>query len=212
MLSTILFWYFALVTVGAGVLAVTRANPVHALGFLVPCLIHVAGLFLILGAEFLAGAQVLIYTGAIVVLYVFVVALLNLSALAGSRIAGRRNLIAAVVTALLAAQVTALIVLARPSARAPGPGPGDAPLGAALGGNTQAVGSSLYTTFLFPFELASLVLLVAVFGAVLLSRRDKREAQPVVAPEDRRAMAGGGGEPPSSAPKKHGASAGMGAP
>jgi NADH-quinone oxidoreductase subunit J len=192
MLSTILFWYFALVTVGAGVLAVTRANPVHALGFLVPCLLHVAGLFLILGAEFLAGAQVLIYTGAIVVLYIFVVALLNLSALAGGRIAGRRHLAAAVVTAVLAAQVTALIVLARPSAVSPGPGPRDAPLGAALGGNTQAVGSSLFTTYLFPFELASLVLLAAVFGAVLLSRREKGEPPPADAPKDRGAMAGMG--------------------
>jgi NADH-quinone oxidoreductase subunit J len=152
---------------------VSRSNPVHSLAFLIPCLIHVAGLFLILGAEFLAGAQVLIYTGAIVVLYLFVVALLNLSAIRGHRITNRQRLVAGVVAALLAVQVTTLVVLARIPAGSGAAG-GESAAPTSFGGNTQAVGSSLYTTFLFPFELASLVLLVAVFGAVVLTRREDR--------------------------------------
>ncbi len=172
-LSTFLFYWFAAVTVVTAVLAVSRGNPVHSLAFFVPCLIHIGGLFLLLGAEFLAGIQVLVYIGAIIVLYLFVVALLNLSSLREHRITNRQRVLASAVFGLLAFELVSLVSLS--AFRGPGAASPD------FGGNTQAVGTSLYTTFLFPFELASLVLLAAVFGAVVLTRRLQKDggtAQP----------------------------------
>ena len=78
-LYSLLFYYFAVATIVTAVLAISRHNPVHSVVFLVPCFFHVAGLFVLLDAEFLAAIQILVYTGAIMVLYLFVIALLDLS-------------------------------------------------------------------------------------------------------------------------------------
>ncbi len=168
-LQDVLFYYFAIVAVVTALMAITRHNPVHSVLFLVPCFFHVAGLFLLLGAEFLAAIQILIYTGAIMVLYLFVIALLNLTGVRGRRIAHRQSFLAAIVVLILVVQLAVLAFIST------FPGPFEKFTGVSFPGNTEAVGAELYTTFLFPFELASLVLLVAIFGAVVLAKREADE-------------------------------------
>lgn len=166
-LHEIMFYYFALVAVVTALLAVSRPNPVHAVLFLVPCFFHIAGLFVLLGAEFLAAIQILVPAGALMVLYLFVVFLFNLSKIKGRRIAHRQSLLAGIVLVVL---VTLMILLA---VQGLFPGPFQELARDINPDNTMAVGGALYTTFLFPFELASLVLLVVMFGAMVLARREE---------------------------------------
>lgn len=167
-LQDFIFYYLAIVTVVTALMAITRHNPVHSVMFLVPCFFHVAGLFVLLGAEFLAAIQILVPAGALMILYLFVIALLNLTGIRGRRITHRQSFLAGIVVLVLILQ---FVVLA-----ATGTFPGSAEkVAVASLENTVAVGSELYTTFLFPFELASLVLLVAIFGAVVLARRGAGE-------------------------------------
>jgi NADH-quinone oxidoreductase subunit J len=166
-LHEVMFYYFALVAVVTALLAVSRPNPVHAVLFLVPCFFHIAGLFVLLGAEFLAAIQILVPAGALMVLYLFVVFLFNLSKIKGRRIAHRQSLLAGIVLVVMA---TLMILLAVQSLF---PGPFQELAREVSPDNTMAVGGALYTTFLFPFELASLVLLVVMFGAMVLARREE---------------------------------------
>ena len=168
-IQSILFYYFAFVIIATAVMAITRRNPVYAVMFLLPCLIHIAGLWVLLGAEFLAAIQIIVYTGAIMVLYLFVIFILDLGSFRTKRIIHSQRPVALAAGAALVLQVLVLTLVAT------FPGPFGPPQEVASGGNTQAVGGVLYTDFLFPFELASLVLLVAMFGAVVLARREDKE-------------------------------------
>jgi len=168
-LYDIMFYYLASVAVITALLAVSRANPVYAVVFLIPCFFHVAGIFVLLGAEFLAVIQILVPAGALMILYLFVVFLLNLSEIKGRRITNRQTLLAGIVAVLL---IILLIVLSMQSLF---PGPFQEMVKSVGIDNTAAVGGSLYTDFLFPFELASLVLLVVMFGAMVLAKREEKE-------------------------------------
>jgi NADH-quinone oxidoreductase subunit J len=168
-LYDITFYYFASVAVITALLAVSRANPVHAVIFLVPCFFHVAGIFVLLGAEFLAAIQILVPAGALMILYLFVVFLFNLSEIKGRRITHRQSLLAGIVAMLL---IFLLVVLSLQSLF---PGPFEELAEGFAIDNTATVGGSLYTKFLFPFELASLVLLVVMFGAMVLAKREEKE-------------------------------------
>ncbi len=168
-LYDITFYYFASVAVITALLAVSRANPVHAVIFLVPCFFHVAGIFVLLGAEFLAAIQILVPAGALMILYLFVVFLFNLSEIKGRRITHRQSLLAGIVAMLL---IFLLVVLSLQSLF---PGPFEELVEGFAIDNTATVGGSLYTKFLFPFELASLVLLVVMFGAMVLAKREEKE-------------------------------------
>ena len=165
-LYDIMFYYFAIVAVVTALLAISRYNPVHAVIFLVPCFFHVAGLFVLLGAEFLFAIQILVPAGAIMVLYLFVVFLLNLSAVRQRKILHKQAFQAGIVVLILIFQMVILTV------KSIFPEQFQRPMVSMVEGNTEAVGGALYTTYLFPFELASLVLLVAIFGAVVLARRE----------------------------------------
>jgi len=168
-LYAILFYYFAAVTLITALLAVTRSNPVHAVLFLIPSFFHVAGLFVLLKAEFLAVIQILVPAGALMVLYLFVVFLFNLSTMKGVRATHRQSALAAIVAVVL------LIVLAVLAVSSVFPGPFQQLVDTSAVDNTSAVGGSLFTSFLFPFELASLVLLAVMFGAMVLARREDKE-------------------------------------
>ncbi len=168
-LFDIMFYYFAFVAVVTALLAVSRANPVHAVVFLIPCFFHVAGIFVLLGAEFLAVIQILVPAGALMILFLFVVFLLNLSEVQGRRIVPRQSVLAGIVAVVL---IFLLVVL---SIQSLFPGPFQGMVESVGIDNTATVGGSLYTTFLFPFELASLVLLVVMFGAMILARREEKE-------------------------------------
>jgi NADH-quinone oxidoreductase subunit J len=161
-----LFYLFAALTLLCGVLVVVNPftrNPVTSAMFLVLTIVSMAGLFVLLRAFFLAAVQILVYAGAVIVLFLFVIMLLDLKEEA------RRKINAAVgVLALLAVGGVAFVMIA--AIRQSGVGVGVEP--ARVEGSTIALGKVLFTRYALPFEAISIVLLVAMIGAVLLSKKD----------------------------------------
>ena len=158
------------VVAGAGAVAtaltvIAHRRPVVSAFYLVLHLAFVAALFLALGAHFLAAIQVILYAGAIMVLFLFVVMLLNPAA-PTARFAVPAGGVA--VAAVLAALFAALAM--RGAASLPGAG-GPPPEAAADAGSAAAVGRVLFSAYLYPFEIASILLLAAMVGAVVLARR-----------------------------------------
>jgi NADH-quinone oxidoreductase subunit J len=159
------FYYLAAVSVASAILAVTRRNPVHSMLWVLVLFLHVAGIFLLLGAEFLAAVQVIVYAGAILVFYLFFLMLLDLpSEAAGPRFGAHWPLCAgaglAFATLAWYAHDPGLVPTAQRVAPA-GPSPG----------NLRTIGTSLFTDFALPFEIASLILLAAIVGAVVVAKR-----------------------------------------
>jgi NADH-quinone oxidoreductase subunit J len=169
LLEPVVFYLLAALIVGLGVLVVTARDTVHCVLFLVANFLCVAMVFVMLGAEFLAVIQVLVYAGGIVVLYLFVVMLVNLRAAPdGPADSRRHSRIGFALAAIMLAEVSGILVY---SAARPAAAPAAVPA-AMAGGNTEVVGMLLYTDYLVPFELASMLLLVAMVGAILLARKD----------------------------------------
>jgi len=166
MLELVLFYIFAAIAIVSSILVVTGRNIVHSAAFLGATLFAVAGIFLTLHAEFLAGVQVIVYVGGILVLFVFVIMLIAVERAEHERQFTRQWTIALVISALLIGQIIYGLVRGRDTLLPP-----VAPALAAAGGNSERVGTALYTTYLLPFEIASILLLVAVVGAVVLSKR-----------------------------------------
>lgn len=160
------FFYFALVIAGSSFFVVALRNPIYSALSLLIMFFHVAGLYVTLHAEFLAAVQVIVYAGAILVLYLFVVMLLNLKQ---DERYHRQWPVAAAVGLILVLEAAVLTaVRGRESAGRPA-----VPQPAVEGlGNTEALGDVLYSTYLFPFEVASLILLVAMIGAIILAKKD----------------------------------------
>ena len=169
MLESLVFYALAACILGFGVLVVTARNPVHCVLFLVANFLCVAVVYVLLAAEFLAVIQVLVYAGGIVVLYLFVVMLVNLRRAPDAPLDTRRqSRLGFTLAALMLAEISAILMYSavRPAsavARAPE---------RAEGGNVEIVGMMLYTDYLVPFELASMLLLVAMIGAILLARKE----------------------------------------
>jgi NADH-quinone oxidoreductase subunit J len=171
MLEAILFYSLAAFILGFGVLVVTARNTVHSVLFLVANFLCVAVVYVMLAAEFLAVIQVLVYAGGIVVLYLFVVMLVNLARREGVPVDTRRqSRLGFILVAVLLAEVSAILVY---SAGRPAPSP-VVTEGAALGviGNTETIGMLLYTDYFIPFEVASMLLLVAMIGAIMLAKKE----------------------------------------
>jgi NADH-quinone oxidoreductase subunit J len=160
------FFYFALVIAASSVLVVASRNPIYSALSLLIMFFHVAGLYVTLHAEFLAAVQVIVYAGAILVLYLFVVMLLNLKQ---DERYHRQWPVAAAVGSIL---VLEAVVLTLPKGRTAVGRPAVSDPGAEGLGNTEALGDVLYSTYLFPFEVASLILLVAMIGAIILAKKD----------------------------------------
>jgi len=163
-----MFYLLASVCLGSAMMVVTRKNPVHAALFLVLAFFCVAGIYVILSAEFLAAVQILVYAGGILVLFLFVIMLVPLEP-EGMRkpVRTARNVAWSLLSALLVAGV--LMTFFR-GAQPVGQG-GSVDTLVAYGGNIEAVGMELYRRYLLPFEIASILLLVAMIGAVVLARR-----------------------------------------
>jgi len=165
-MEQLFFFYFALIIAGSSVLVVALRNPIYSALSLLIMFFHVAGLYVTLHAEFLAAVQVIVYAGAILVLYLFVVMLLNLKQ--DDRYHRQWPVAAAVGATLIVEAV--MLTLSRGQA-APVELSGQATAIEGLG-NTEALGDVLYSTYLFPFEVASLILLVAMIGAIVLAKKD----------------------------------------
>jgi NADH-quinone oxidoreductase subunit J len=165
-MEQVFFFYFAFVIAAASVLVVAVRNPIYSALALLIMFFHVAGLFVTLHAEFLAAVQIIVYAGAILVLYLFVVMLLNLRQ--DDRYHRQWPMAATVGVTLV---IEAVILTAMKGWTTP-----VVPIGTetTVGGtvNTEAIGDVLYSTYLFPFEVASLILLVAMIGAIVLAKKD----------------------------------------
>lgn len=168
-MTELIFGYLAGAIIILALLAITRRNPVHSVLFMLIMFFHVAGLYLILNAEFLAAIQVIVYAGAILVLFLFVLLLLNLrEELTVERYIGPWpfGLSAAVALALgiftslrafttgREGNITAEVVKAET--------------------NTKILGKALFTDYLYPFEVLSVILLVAIIGAIVLTKKRLR--------------------------------------
>src|SRR5512133_957249 len=158
MLTAILFYSFALLVLGGAILTITRRNAVHSAIFLIVSLVGVAGLYLLQQAEILFAVQIVLYIGGIMVLFLFVIMLVNLDEAAKERQFNGQWIIGILCVALVG--VLVLFVMSK-GAGSFKVAPGAMPSANGLG-NTEALGDVLFSTYLLPFEIASLLLLVAV--------------------------------------------------
>ena len=177
-MSYVAFFLVAALALGAAIGLILKKNPIHAALFLVVNLGSVAALYLMLGAEFLAAAQIIVYAGAIMVLFVFAIMVL----IPGKEETGpdpRRvyRLLALPVAGILFLEVI-VVLLARMGtaprgAASPAPAAvGSTVIGTAVAvGDVEAIGRVIFTDYLLPFELTSVLLLAAMVGALLLARR-----------------------------------------
>jgi NADH-quinone oxidoreductase subunit J len=161
------FYLFSFGVIVASILMVTRANVIHAALLLVLTFFFLSGIYVLAGAEFLAAVQILLYAGGIMVLYLFSIMLMNVNVAVRLRQFHRQTIFAVAAAVLLAIEVW--MVLGRGEAY-PAMKPYSWSLGATPG-NVEALGSVLYTKFLFPFEVASVLLLAAMIGAIVLAKR-----------------------------------------
>jgi NADH-quinone oxidoreductase subunit J len=166
------FYLFAGVAVAAGVMVVTARNPVHSVLFLILAFFNAAGLFVLLGAEFLAMILVVVYVGAVAVLFLFVVMMLDINIrrirqgfISYLPVGALVGFILLVELLLVAGGWTFSVELAE-RAGAPTPSPLQVH-------NTQALGDILYTDYAYLFQIAGLVLLVAMIGAIVLTHRSR---------------------------------------
>jgi NADH-quinone oxidoreductase subunit J len=177
MSGDIFFAIFGGLAALTSLLVVVQNNPTHSALFLVMSFLNVACIYVLLGAEFVAVAQVIVYTGAILVLFLFTVMLVRMEDLpemyGGHPV---QRFVGPLVGLALFLEILAVILSTVPLG-AVGTFTPDAI--AAVGGNTQALGRSLYGEFLVPFEIASLVLLVGAIGAIVLARPDYTAARDI---------------------------------
>ena len=159
----IAFYVFSALTLLCGGLVVVQRNPINSAMFLVLCIVSMAGLFVLLHAFFLAAVQVLVYAGAVMVLFLFVIMLLDLKEEARRRIRALRAGLGFIAVAAVIGLVIRMIWVAKPGAGMGAP---------AIVGATPALGKLLFTNFLPPFEILSLLLLVAMLGVILLSKKE----------------------------------------
>ena len=161
-----LFIGFALLLVATSIMVVLHKNPVTSALFLVLAFCSLAGIYLLLQAEFLGMVQIIVYAGAIMVLFLFVIMYLNLQhdVESGVQIAVRRGI--GWVAGALLVLTGATLVLKGPWA----PGPVQPPPMTPGAGNVAEIGRVLYSRYLFPFELTSILLLVAMVGAIVLAK------------------------------------------
>ena len=154
-------------TLAGAVLTITRRSAVHSAIWLTVSLLGVAGLYLLQHAEFLFAVQVILYVGGIMVLFLFVVMLVNLDVAVKQAQFRRRWQLALFTAVVLLAELAYGLMKGREGLSLTA-----APAVAASEGNTQAVGRALYQTYMLPVEIASILLLVAMVGAVIMAKRN----------------------------------------
>ena len=167
-IATLAFYLFAGVTVGAAVMVIAARNPVHSVLFLILAFFSSAGLFVLMGAEFLAMILVVVYVGAVAVLFLFVVMMLDVNVVALRegflQYLPTGGLIGLVLLVELVMVVGGWRLAPEQAAPAATPVPGDV-------SNTEALGAVLYTDYVYLFQVAGLVLLVAMIGSIVLAHR-----------------------------------------
>ena len=170
MIGLIAFYLFATMTIASAVAVIFARNPVHSVLWLILAFFNAAGLMLIVGAEFIALLLVIVYVGAVAVLFLFVVMMLDVD-FASLRSGFTRNLPLGLLIALV---LLAEIVIAVSAHQA---GPASSSIPATRQPNIVALGELMYSRFLLPFEIAGLVLLVAMIGAIVLTHRSRGDVR-----------------------------------
>ncbi len=168
MLDTVLFYIFAVMVLLGGILTITRRNAVHSAISLIVSLLGVAGLYLLQQAEFLFAVQIVLYVGGIMLLFLFVIMLVNLDQAAKERQFNRQWLIALAAVAAMGAEIGYFLYRGKDAFHI---AEGAAGAVASALGNTEQIGDSLFSEYLLPFEIASLLLLVAVVGSVVMAKK-----------------------------------------
>jgi NADH-quinone oxidoreductase subunit J len=169
-LKALFFYLFAAVTVGSAFMVISARNPVHSVLFLILAFFNAAGLFVLMGAEFLAMLLVIVYVGAVAVLFLFVVMMLDVDFTELREGMLQYLPVGTVIGLVLLAE---LLMVVGGWAIDPGLiGKGAVPYAAGTG-NVQAIGQVLYTKYVYFFQGAGLVLLVAMIGAIVLTLRHK---------------------------------------
>jgi NADH-quinone oxidoreductase subunit J len=164
-MDVILFLLFAIVAVVCAINVVVQRHPISSALSLVGVMVSLAMLYLQLGAEFIAAAQVIVYAGAVMVLFIFVIMLLN----AGAEARQGRSLVASVLGGPLLIALLGLVAYFVQRWYSDNP---VVKFGGFTGGTPLAIGRALFTTYLLPFEITSLLVLIAIIGAVVLARKE----------------------------------------
>ncbi len=160
------FGYFAIAIVFLSILIVTRKDPVHCILFMLILFFHIAGLYVLLNAEFLAVVQVIVYAGAILVLFLFAIMVLNLK-----EEVKLETYVGSWAIAVAAAIGLFFIVVSGLSTITPAPpGPYNVEY-IQSATHTKAIGKELFINYLLPFEIVSIILLVAIVGALVLAKK-----------------------------------------
>ena len=167
--QAIFFYIFAAMVLIGGLLTITRKNAVHSAIFLIVSLMGVAGLYLLQQAEFLFAVQIVLYIGGIMVLFLFVIMLVNLDLAAKQKQFNGQWWIALVCVLLVGAQLYYFISKGASTFHIAAPA-GISHVPATLG-NTEMLADTLFTEYLLPFEIASILLLVAVVGSVVMAKK-----------------------------------------
>ncbi|HEU0118317.1 MAG TPA: NADH-quinone oxidoreductase subunit J [Alphaproteobacteria bacterium] len=174
MLPAIIFYLFAGVLLASAVMVIAARNPVHAVLFLILCFFNAAGLFVLLGAEFIAFILVIVYVGAVAVLFLFVVMMLDINYRQMRKDYKRYLPVGGTVGLILVAELVmvchAWIYDPKGLVVTPYAQTGDVE-------NTRAIGRLLYTSYFYPFQVSGLILLVAMIGAIVLTLRERKDAR-----------------------------------
>lgn len=166
MLPQLFFGYFAIVMIVLSILIITRRNPVHSVLWMIVLFFHIAAMYLFLNAEFLAAVQIILYAGGILVLFLFVIMMLNLKEeLTAKRFIGEWPIGVALGVSIL------MFIFFKISDIAQGP-VGEFTIEAIKEEtHTKALGRVLFTDYILPFEIAGVILLVAIVGAIVLAKK-----------------------------------------
>jgi NADH-quinone oxidoreductase subunit J len=174
-LQAIAFYLLSAVMIGCALAVVFARNPVHSVLFLIAAFFSAAGLFVLIGAEFLAMLLVIVYVGAVAVLFLFVVMMLDVDFAALKEGFARYLPLGGVVAGILAVEMVIVAVsVAKHGAAAKNAGPMAAASGVS---NAETIGRVLYTDYVYYFQAAGLVLLVAMIGAIVLTLRRRADAR-----------------------------------
>jgi NADH-quinone oxidoreductase subunit J len=172
LIASIAFYLFATLTIASALAVIFARNPVHSVLWLIVAFFNAAGLMLLVGAEFIAMLLVIVYVGAVAVLFLFVVMMLDID-FATLRSGFTRNLPFGVIIALV---LLGEIIVADLAHNA-GPSLAGAQIPVARQPNIVALGQLLYSRYLFAFEIAGLILLVAMIGAIVLTHRSRGDTR-----------------------------------
>lgn len=170
-MELILFYILATILVVFSILTVTAHNPVRSAVYLISALLAIAGFFFLLEAEFVGAVQILVYVGGIMVLFLFVIMLVDVRKMETERRASRQWRTAVVLGLVLTCEMIFFVVQGADVFSTEGMAPNL--IVEAQTRNTESVGNLLYSTYLLPFEIASVLLLVAMVGAVVLTVKER---------------------------------------